>query len=74
MRTRVAAADRAIVTTADDLAVLHHDCTDWHFAQQCALRGERQCLAHEVLILAAVDDLRLTHHDTSMAAMRPVSM
>ncbi|MCY1175032.1 hypothetical protein D9M73_152520 [compost metagenome] len=77
MGAGVVAGDRLVETTPDDLTVLHQHRAHRHFAQGRALGGQGQGFTHEFAITAAVDDgggTNLTHHATSMAAIRPVSM
>ncbi|MNT29331.1 hypothetical protein D3C72_1650640 [compost metagenome] len=77
MGARVVAADRAIEAATDDFTVLHQHRAHRHFAEGRALGRQCQGLTHEFAITAAVDDgggTNLTHHATSIAAIRPVSM
>jgi len=77
MGAGVAAADRAVEATANDFTVLHQHRAHRHFAQCRTLGRQGQGFTHKVLIAAAVDDPGLTplsHQETSIAAIRPVSM
>ncbi|MCY1181727.1 hypothetical protein D9M73_222480 [compost metagenome] len=74
MGTGITAADRAVEAPANDLTMLHQHRAHRHLAHGRPLRRQLQGLTHEFLVAAAIDDLRLTHQATSIAAIRPVSI
>jgi hypothetical protein len=74
MGTGVATADRAIEAAPDDLAVLYQHRAYRHLAEDRALGSQCQGLEHEVAVAAAIDNHRLAHQTTSIAAIKPVSM
>ncbi|MNE14403.1 hypothetical protein D3C80_1072830 [compost metagenome] len=77
MGAGVVATDRAVEAATDDFPILDQYRTHRHFAEGRALGRQCQGLTHEFAITTAVDDgggTNLTHHATSIAAIRPVSM
>ncbi|MNN17800.1 hypothetical protein D3C81_1309940 [compost metagenome] len=74
MGAGIMGGDRAVEAAADDLAAHHQHRPHRHLAEGRALGGQRQRLAHEALVVAAVDDHRFLHGEKAAGEGKPASL